>query len=206
MTAGLRKVDKSQMTHKNPALRTTSVVTESAPRSAASGSAPTAAQSKRPSKKELDGNKWAIENYDNEKTPIEIDAQRQHSILITRCNSTTIRVSGKANAISVDNCSRLDIIVDSLVSSVSVVGSNNFRIQVTGTLPSVQLDKVDGATIYLSPESLDAEIYTSKCSSINITLPPANDNADSVEAPIPEQIRSWVVNGKLQSEIVKQEG
>lgn len=207
VTAGLKKVDKTQMTHKNPDLRAGSTVSSSASKAAAPTTTTKAAPTQsRPPRKELDGNKWSIENYENTKTPIEIDAERNHSILITRCNTTTIRVNGKANAVSIDNCNRLDIIVDSLVSSVSIVGSKNFRMQVLGALPSVQLDKVDGATIYLSQDSLNAEVYTSKCSSINVTLPPVREQDDSVEVPVPEQIRSWVENGRLISEIVKQEG
>lgn len=208
VTSGLRKVDKSEMTHKNPSLREKSTVpTTSAPSSIAT-SAKAATSSQKPPKTELDGNKWNIENHSDVATPIQIDAERNHSILISRCNKTTIRVNGKANAISIDNCTRLDLIMDSLVSSVGVVNSGNFRMQVLGTLPSIQLDQVDGATIYLSQDSLNTELFTSKCSSVNITLPPASgrEEDDSVETPVPEQIRSWVEGGKLMSEIVKQEG
>lgn len=208
VTSGLRKVDKSEMTHKNPALRTQSVVpagSAQAPRSTAAVSTPKAATSKPP-KKELDGNKWIVENFENQQAPIEIDAERQHSILITRCKSAVIKVNGKANAISIDNCSRLDVLVDSLVSSVDVVNTMNFRLQVQGTLPAIQLDKVDGATLYLSPASMETEIYTSKCSSINITPPPRSEAEDSVEMPIPEQIRSYFANGQLVHEIVEQKG
>lgn len=212
VTSGLRKVDKSEMTHKNPTLRAAAPVPaqpESSGRlSPAPGRKPEALRAKKPSRKELEGNKWTIENFDNESTPIEIEAEKNHSILISRCKSTTIIIKGKANAISIDNCSRLDLLVDTLVSSVSAVSSQNFRLQVTGTLPSIELDKIDGATVYLSNESLATEIYTSKCTAINVTLPPTGDGAedDSKECPVPEQIRSWVENGQVFSEIVKQEG
>lgn len=66
VTKGLRKVDKSQMTHKNPSLRAGSTV----PDSDASGRAkspapgkkpkPESMRVKKPSKKELEGNKWTI--------------------------------------------------------------------------------------------------------------------------------------------------
>lgn len=67
VTSGLRKVDKSEMTHKNPALRGNAPVPSS---SAAGGSPPLGskpvkppkpqAMQKKPSKKALDGNKWAV--------------------------------------------------------------------------------------------------------------------------------------------------
>lgn len=66
MTKGLRKVDKSQMTHKNPSLRTSSTVSDGS--STARGKSPApgkkpkpqAMRVKKPATKELEGNKWII--------------------------------------------------------------------------------------------------------------------------------------------------
>lgn len=134
---------------------------------------------------------------------IEIDAEINHSILISRCKNTTIRINGKANALSLDNSSRTSLIIDSMVSSVDVIKCPNFALQVIGTLPTILLDQVDGATIYLSKDSLATEVFTSKCSSVNINLPTEDDY---VENPLPEQIRSYVQDGKLVSEIVEHAG
>lgn len=64
VTKGLRKVDRSEMTHKNPALRAGSVVSDSSARgkSPAPGKKPKpeSMRVKKPPKKELDGNKWTI--------------------------------------------------------------------------------------------------------------------------------------------------
>ena len=65
VTKGLRKVDKSQMTHKNPSLRAGSTVSDqdattrgkSAP---GKKPKPESMRVKKPPKKELDGNKWTI--------------------------------------------------------------------------------------------------------------------------------------------------
>ena len=70
-------------------------------------------------------------------------------------------------------------------------------------MPTILLDQVDGATVYLSKDSLATEVFTSKCSSVNINLPTEDDY---VENPLPEQIRSYVQNGKLVSEIVEHAG
>lgn len=71
VTKGLRKVDKSEMTHKNPALRAGSTVPDldsSAARakSPAPGKKPKpeSMRVKKPPKKELVGNKWTIVCYD----------------------------------------------------------------------------------------------------------------------------------------------
>lgn len=143
------------------------------------------------------------DNFDSPSEMIEIDAEINHSILISRCKNTTIRVNGKANALSLDNSSRTSLIIDSMVSSIDVIKCPNFALQVLGTLPTILLDQVDGATVYLSKDSLATEVFTSKCSSVNINLPTEDDY---VENPLPEQIRSYVQDGKLVSEIVEHAG
>lgn len=64
VTKGLRKVDKSEMTHKNPSLRASSTVGEASSRgkSPAPGKKPKpeSMRIKKPPRKELDGNKWII--------------------------------------------------------------------------------------------------------------------------------------------------
>lgn len=243
VTAGLKKVSKSQMTHKNPSLRAGSSVSDKAatttPTAASSASdisrtrspgpeikpkppsmrqnssastqktastSATATASSKPPKKELDGNKWLIENFDNPSAPIELDVSLTQSILITRCKNTTIILRGKANAISIDNSPKLQLLVENLVSSVDVIKCSGFAVQITGALPTVLLDQVDGAQIYLSKESLGTEVFTSKCSGINVVLPPEDEEDDSRECPLPEQMRTVVKGGKLVSEIVEHAG
>ena len=222
ITSSLKKVDKSQMTHKNPALRTTGTVPERSSSQTSSSSRgkspmpnrkPDTLKTKKPPKKELDGNKWLIENYDNTGNEVvEINAEVNHSILITRCNKTVVKVIGKATAISIDNCTSLSILVDSLVASIDVIKSPKFAIQVDGVVPTVLLDQVDGASIYLSSQSLGTEIFTSKCSSINVVVPPdgsdesGGEEGDSKELMVPEQIRTVIVKGKAVSEVVEHAG
>ncbi len=71
ITSGLRKVDKSQMTHKNPSLRTSAIVPSRSDSSSPVGRSkspvppgkkpkPDNMRTKKPERKELDGNKWII--------------------------------------------------------------------------------------------------------------------------------------------------
>lgn len=169
---------------------------------------PESMRTKKPPKKELDGTKWLIENFENTGSDIiEIDAEISHSILISRCTKAIVKVNGKANAISIDNCMSLSIVIDSLVSSLDVIKSPKFQVQVDGVLPTIMLDQVDGAQVYLSKKSLATEVFTSKCSSVNIVLPPSSEDADDdKECALPEQIRSVVKDGKIFSEIVEHAG
>lgn len=146
------------------------------------------------------------ENYDGETEPVEIEASISHSILISRCNKTTIMIKGKANAISIDNSPRLSLVIDSLVSSIDVIKSSNFALQVLGTLPTLLLDSVDGAQVYLGKESLNTEVFSSKCSGINLNIL-ESEEGDYKEVPLPEQLRSYInKDGKVVSEIVEHAG
>lgn len=220
VTSNLRKVDKSEMTHKNPSLRTSSTVPErsdSQTKSPPRGKSPAPVPGKKPKpenlrakkipRKHLDGNKWFIEHHESPEEVIDISAHLTQSILVSRCHKTILKVSNKANAIQVDNCTELSIILDSLVSSIEVIKSPKFALQIDGTVPTVVLDQVDGATIYISKESLNTELFTSKCAATNVVLPPEEDtDGDSKECPLPEQIKSSVKNGQVVSEIVDHAG
>jgi adenylyl cyclase-associated protein len=215
VTRGLKKVDPTQMTHKNPSLRATAPVPSRSDSSSSLRSKspappgkkpkPESMRTKKPPRKELDGNRWIIENFESPAEIVEIEAELNHTVLVSRCKNTTVRIVGKTNAISVDNCARTSLIVDSLVSSVDVIKCPNFAIQVLGALPTILLDQVDGATVYLGKESLATEVFTSKCSSININLP-QEDDGDYSENAVPEQIRSFIRGGKVVSEIVEHAG
>jgi len=219
VTKGLRKVNANEMTHKNPSLRAgatvptrsdsqSSVSSVSRGKSPAPGKKPKpeSMRTKKPSVKKLDSNKWIIENYDGGAEPVEIEASMSHSILISHCNKTTIMVKGKANAISIDNSPRLSLIVESLISSIDVIKSSNFALQVLGTLPTILMDQVDGAQIYLGKDSMNTEVFSSKSSSINLNII-ESEEGDYKEVPLPEQIRTYVgKDGKVVSEIVEHAG
>ncbi len=140
---------------------------------------------------------------------MHISAEINQVVRISRCRDTTIQISGKANAISIDNSPRVSLIIDSLVSSVDVIKSSSFALQVLGMLPTIMLDQVDGAMIYLGPSSLSTEVFTSKCSGVNVNIP-SNANGDEIEdyaeCPLPEQIKSYIKDGKVVSEIVEHAG
>lgn len=220
ITSNLRKVDKSQMTHKNPALRQGSTVPGERERPGSSDSVsrarsplpskkpkPESMRGRKPPRRDFEGNKWFIENYDNPGEIIEIPAAQNHSILISRCNKTIIKINNKANAISIDNCTGLSIIVDSLVSSLDVIKSPKFALQIDGIVPTLLFDQVDGATVYLSQQSLGTEVFSSKSTAVNIMLPPKEGtDEDTKECPIPEQIKTYIKDGKVVSEIVEHAG
>lgn len=92
------------------------------------------------------------------------------------------------------------------MSSLSITSSPSFEVQITGTVPTVQIDTTDSGQVYLSKECMQTvEIITSKTSSINISVP-VGEEGDFKENPLPEQIKSVFKDGKVVSEIVEHAG
>ncbi|KAJ2870037.1 suppressor of rasval19, partial [Coemansia asiatica] len=211
VTSGLRRVDKSEMTHKNPALRASNVV-HGKPQSAASGSAHAHKQTElaqRPPRMALEGHKWTVENYGTEHLTIEATETRQ-TVYMYNCKGTTLEIKNKLNSIAIDGCQKCGIVFDSLVSECSVVNSKSVQVQARETVPSIQIDRTDGAHIFLSEAARDnTQIITAKASEVNISYPfetanPEDDNF--VEQPIPEQLQTVVKDGKLVTTILEHTG
>ncbi|GBL49301.1 hypothetical_protein [Candidozyma auris] len=211
ITAGLKKVDKSQMTHKNPSLRQQGVIKKpTPPKKPTSLSSPSGTVKKtvKPPRVELvDGAKWIVENLtaENTKEPVVIDAEMQHSVFIGNTDSVTIQINGKGNAVSLSETKNTGVVVHSLISGIDVIKSVKFGLQVTGVVPLITIDKSDEGNIYLSQESIDndSSVVTSNTTAVNINVPTEEDYN---ELPVPEQLQHFFRNGKLVSEVVEHAG
>ncbi len=142
-----------------------------------------------------------------------MEVSLSHSVLISKCTNTTIILKGKANAVTIENTTRLSLVVDSLVSTVDVVKSANFALQVLETIPTVMLDQVDGAQIYLARESSGTRVFSSKSASVNLNVISGGgegeeEEEDYKEIPLPSQICSWFdeAKGEVVNEIVSHSG
>ncbi|CAE6421478.1 unnamed protein product [Rhizoctonia solani] len=210
ITKGLRKVNKEEMTHKNPALRASGTVpTTSSPaaRRPSKPAKPAALQTKKPPKMELSGNKWSIENYENDSSVIIENTEISHIVNIFNCKNTTIQVKGKVNGVVLFNCKKTSVLIESLVASLSITSSPSFTVQITGLAPTIQIDNSDSGQIYLSKECLGVEILTAKCSAINVSIPEEGEEEGVfVEKAVPEMLRTTVQNGKLVTNIVEHSG
>ncbi|KAF9298615.1 hypothetical protein BGZ91_010057, partial [Linnemannia elongata] len=140
---------------------------------------------KKPPKLALEGNKWVVENFENNN-----------------------EIKSKVTTIAMDSCTKTGLCVDSLISSLDLVNSKSVQVQILGRAPTVSLDKVDSCMVYLSKECLDVEILTSKCSAVNILTPETTEdgNDDFVERPVPEQFLTKIVDGKVITTAVEHSG
>ncbi|RIA98696.1 adenylate cyclase associated N terminal-domain-containing protein [Glomus cerebriforme] len=211
ITSGLKKVDKSQMTHKNPNLRASNIVSDvgvkrKAPKGPAAPPKPPSLSLKKPPKKILNGNKWNVENYENDRNIIIEDTMISQTVYIFGCKNSTIQVKGKVNAVVIDTCTKVGLLVDSVVATIDVVNCKSVQLQVQGKIPIIVVDKTDSGQIFLSEECFDVEILTAKSSSININLPGLGENGDFAERPVPEQFKTTIVDGKLVSVPVEHTG
>lgn len=65
---------------------------------------------------------------------------------------------------AVDNCKKVGLVVDTVVSTVDVVNCKSCQLQITGKAPTTVIDKTDGMQLYLSRETLD--VFSFLCLSV----------------------------------------
>ncbi|TPX32155.1 hypothetical protein SmJEL517_g04715 [Synchytrium microbalum] len=202
VTAGLRKVDKSEMTHKNPDLRATSVVPAAAvvPKAAPVAAAPT-----KPAKFALEGAKWAVENQVNNPNLVIDNADIKQSVYIYNCQNSTVQIKGKIKAVVLDNCKKVGVVMDTILSTADIVNCKSVQVQITGTCPTLNIDKTDGIQVFLSKTALGVEILTAKSSEMNVSFEGGADG-DFVEKPIVEQFKTVIKNGVLITQSVEHSG
>lgn len=73
-----------------------------------------------------------------------------------------------------------------------------------GVMPTISIEKTDGCQVYLSKQSLKAEIITAKSSEMNILIP--KEDGEFVECPIPEQFKTVVSGLKLTTSVTEKSG
>merc|ERR1712087_541456 len=124
-------------------------------------------------------------------------------VLVINCRSTTLQVTGKVKCISIDGCEKVNVICQDVLSNVEMVNTDRVKVQIMGAAKSVSIDKCNGVGIYLSKDSLDAQIVTSKSSEMNLTIPEeGGEDGDIVEMPIPEQFVTTVAGSrKLKTDV-----
>jgi len=193
ITGRLRTVAANQQTHKNPELRNQPGLT---PAAKISPQPPTRTLKDitHPPKLCLEGRKWLVEYQIDQKDLIIQVNEMSESIHLYKCKNTLLVIKGKANSLILDSCVKTSVVFDDIVSSVEFVNCQDVKAQSMGKVPTISVEKTDVATIYLSNESLNAEIVTAKSSSVNINVP--DEENGFVEHAIPEQFKSiWKGKG-----------
>lgn len=148
------------------------------------------------------GTNWVLENQDGGTHILEEGVEQQHLVVIINCKDVTVKLPNKVKNICIDGCHKVALIANDVVSSIEAVNSDRLQLQTLGKVHSFAIDKCDGVNIWLSKDSLGADITSSKSSEMNVTIPdPNGEDGDIIEMPIPEQFVTKLVGTKLQTSV-----
>lgn len=203
ITKSLKKVDRSQMTHKNPELRGSSVVRDEDLNKNKSKASPVAAKAavKKAPVMVLQGKKWNIEHQSGNQTMV-IEAQPHHAVYVFKCENSVLTVKGKVNSITLDNCKKTAVIVDTMIASMDVVNCQSCKVQVNDKAPIINIDKTDGCQVFVQKKTgLATEFVTAKSSEVNICV--VEENGEYTEAFVAEQFKTTWVDGKFVTELAE---
>lgn len=169
-----------------------------------SGSVPrkTSAVTQKQPVKLLQAKKWRIEHQTGvcELSADEVNVKQ--TVYIFGCTGATVVVNGKVNSITMDGCSRTNVVFDNMIAGIEIVNCKNVKVQARKNCNTVAIDKTDGIVVYVSRECMDTVTITaSKSSEMNVSFPGATDEEDNIERPIPEQYVHKIVDGKLTAEV-----
>ncbi len=93
------------------------------------------------------------------------------------------------------------------MATVEVVNCKSIQIQVMKSIPTISIDKTDGAQLFLPQETAEeTEVLSSKSSEMNLNFFVKEGEGEWIEKAVPEQVRTRVVKGGLVSEIVQHKG
>ncbi|XP_049288785.1 uncharacterized protein LOC125766630 isoform X1 [Anopheles funestus] len=205
ITKGLKKVTSDMQTHKNPALRS-GPAPYKAPAGVTNGTKSVASPAvAKPPTFTRDGKKWLIEYQKNNTGLVVENAEMNNVVYMFRCEGSTLQIKGKINSVVMDSCKKCSLVFDSLVASAEFVNCQSMQMQVLGKVPTISIDKTDGCQMYLSADSLDVEIISSKSSEMNVMIPKGS-SGDYTEQPIPEQFKTLVKGGSLNTTCVESLG
>lgn len=155
---------------------------------------------------ELKGNKWTIE-YQRDGVIKTIEADQlgiKRTVYIYKCAGCTIVLKGKCNNITLDSCHDVQLLFDNVVGACEIVNCQKVKVQANVAVPTVSIDKCDGAIIYLMQRDIlpNVQLVTSKSSEINVSWPSSNPEENFIERPIPEQFVSKIVDdGTIDTQV-----
>ncbi|KAF1742563.1 hypothetical protein MXB_5265 [Myxobolus squamalis] len=122
ITTGLKKVDDTMKTHKNPQLRASAVVPDTEKTKPQIATKPTIIASK-PALMELRDKKWIVENQTDQKMLEISECDKSYTVYMYNCVKTNLIVHGKMNTVAIvylNEKSKEARVSTSLASSVNV--------------------------------------------------------------------------------------
>jgi adenylyl cyclase-associated protein len=147
--------------------------------------------------------RWIVTGVsDANKEPVTVVAKAiRDTVYVEKCTGGVVKVSGKVNAVTINNVNGVGVLVDDVIAVVEVINSKKTQVQVNGAVSTVIVDKSSSVTIFASEHfKKNGKVLTSNSSSINLTVP---DGDDFKEFGLAEQISHTFKDGHVVSEVSK---
>ncbi len=145
-----------------------------------------------------------IEYYDGkadrelQSKPIEYTCVKQDDkivcgVFVGNCNDCTVVIKGKAKNVTISGCDRLNIQVESCVTTIEVVNSKQCNVQAVEQCGTFTIDKCDRTKLYLADHSCKGDlatlVFSSASTSSNLYFS-TEDGEDQIEYAVPERFIS----------------
>ncbi|KAI3786326.1 hypothetical protein L1987_39925 [Smallanthus sonchifolius] len=183
VTAGLKKVTNDMKT-KN---RTDRAGLVSSGEKETRKSVPSVAKVGPPKLELAMGRKWVVE-YQIGMKDLSIDeCDPKQTVYIFGCKDSILQIKGKVNNITVDKCTKMGVVFTDVVAAFEIVNCSSIEVQCQGAAPTISIDNTAGCQLYLSKDSLESSITTSKASEVNVMVPSQDPDADLEEHALPYQ-------------------
>lgn len=106
---------------------------EGLPKKPAGGAqAKPAEPAKKEPKKELKSNTWYVENYGKEILKFEGEemVQPNYGFAMIKCTETTIVITGKVKTIMLENCHKVKMVIDSVLTMIEMINCEQITITI----------------------------------------------------------------------------
>lgn len=204
ITSTLKRVTPDMQTHKNTTMRSGPAPFKAPVVSSSHKPVSSPKPNDKPPTLYKEGKKWIVEHHQGNHSLVIDNVEMNNVVYMFNCRDSTLTVKGKLNSVFLDSCRKSSVVFDNLVSSVEFVNCQSMQMQVLGKVPTISIDKTDGCQMYLSPESLDVVIVSSKSSEMNVLVP--KGNGDYTEFPVPEQFKTTVRPNGLVTVAIENKG
>lgn len=126
------------------------------------GPAPSRGGARRAAEQEVDrrqgriardgGSRWVVEGWEGQEEVAVQGVAMGEGVQVMGCKKSMVAVEGKVNAVVIEHCEGLGLLMGSAVSVVEAIRCERLRLQVKGTAPLIEVDSSTDVTLYLSPE------------------------------------------------------
>ncbi|XP_076918588.1 cyclase-associated protein 1-like [Bidens hawaiensis] len=152
------------------------------------------------------GRKWVVENQIGAKDLSIDDCDPKQTVYIFGCKDSVLQVKGKVNNITVDKCTKMGVVFTDVVAAFEVVNCSSLEVQCQGSAPTISIDNTSGCQLYLSKDSLESSITTSKATEVNVLVPAEDPDADQAEHAMPQMYLHTYKDGQFITTPVSHSG